>query len=99
MNETMTDVTTGDYNVIMGEDEATIIHPERKTDEMVEQTNICQEEEELQDVADESKMSWNFVFGMIFLALILSINIWLYTRSGSQKPPVPYESRGRRVNA
>jgi hypothetical protein len=71
----MTDVTTGDYNVAMGEDEATIIHPERKTDEMVEQTNIRQEEEVTQDVVDETEMSWNFVFGMIFLALILSLNI------------------------
>ncbi len=75
MNETMTDVTTGDYNVAMGEDETTIIHPERMTDEKVEQTNIRQEEEVTQDVVDETEMSWNFVFGMIFLALILSLNI------------------------
>ena len=74
MNETMTDVTTGDYNVAMGEDEATIIHPERKTDEMGNNPSLGKEEEVL-DIDDESKMSWNFVLGMIFLALILSINL------------------------
>jgi len=75
MSETATDVTTDEYNVLVGtDDDLTIEHPERKTDNVVQETTSRRAEEELQD-DDESTMTWNFVLGMIFLALILSMSL------------------------
>ena len=74
MNENLNDVTTKDYNVAIGNDELTIEHPERRTDDVVITTDSRRTREDTQD-DDESSMPWNFVFGMIFLALILSMNL------------------------
>ena len=74
MNESMDDVTTGDYNIAIGhKDGTTIIHPERKSEDAAETADGTDSSRARED--DESSMSWKFVLGMIFLALILSINL------------------------
>jgi len=73
MSENANEITV-DHFTYMGEDtdEITIKHPERNADGVVQETTSRRAEEELQD-DDESTMSWNFVFGMIFLALIVTM--------------------------
>jgi len=75
MNETMDDVTTGDYNVTIGHDDKTTIkHPERKSEDISPEKALETDNGRARE-DDESSMSWKFVLGMIFLALILSINL------------------------
>ena len=75
MNETMDDVTTGDYNVTIGhDDETTIKHPERKSEDKASKpTELDIQSRTRED--DESSMSWKFVLGMIILAVLLSFNL------------------------
>ena len=86
MNENVTDVTTDDYKVAMGNDDLTIEHPERKQDDELEDKQPIQPNEEVQD-DETSSMTWAFVFGMIFLALLLSMNVWVLIIDGSEKEP------------
>ena len=72
MNENVNDVTTGDYNVVMGDDDLTIEPPERRADNVEQESTSRRAGEELQD-DEESKMTWNFVLGMIFLAVIVTV--------------------------